>query len=316
MENRIYVAESEEIAGIVRALDSDLRRKMIELLDGRRLNINQIAEELGIPQSTCAVNIQTLERAKLIRTEQVAATKGAQKICSLRYDEVVLPLRADHAFADENFITIEMPIGLYTDFKATPPCGLLTDTAIIGYFDLAESFLSPKRASAGIIWFTRGYLEYRFPKEGTVDVDRIMSLTVSAEVCSEFPGYNNSWPSEITLWINDVEIGTWVSPGDMGGEYGRLTPSWWDLKNTQFGFLKSWKVAREGSFIDGVRSGDATVADLNIAASDFFKVRVGVKEDAEYQGGLNLFGRSFGNYEQDILFRIEVESGAQNDSPS
>jgi predicted transcriptional regulator len=31
-----------------------------------------------------------------------------------------------------------------------------------------------------------------------------------------------------------------------------------------------------------------------------------VKEDAEYQGGLNLFGRTFGNYEQDIILRIEL----------
>jgi predicted transcriptional regulator len=310
MENKIYVAEGDEIADVARALDSELRRKILALLDGRRLNINQIADELGIPQSTCAVNVQTLERAKLIRTEQVAASKGSQKVCSLRFDEVVLPLRGGPALQDERMITIEMPIGLYTDFKASAPCGLLSDTAIIGYFDLADSFLSPKRASAGLIWFTRGYLEYRFPKEFTVEAGKIASLTVSAEVCSEFPGYNNNWPSEITVWINDVEIGTWVSPGDMGGEYGRLTPSWWDLKNTQFGFLKSWKVTREGSYIDGVRSGDAVVDDLAIAEMDFFKVRIGVKEDAEYQGGLNVFGRSFGNYEQEILFKIELENGA------
>jgi len=307
MESKIYIANVNEIADVARALDSELRRKIISLLEQRRLNINQIAEELGIPQSTCAVNVQILEKARLIHTEQIAAVKGAQKMCSLKYDEVVLPLRNAPTLEDERFISTEMPIGLYTDFKASPPCGLLSDTSIIGYYDSIDSFLNPKRASAGLIWFTRGYLEYRFPKDSPLDISKIVSITVSAEVCSEFPGFKTNWPSEITLWINDVEIGTWLSPGDMGGEYGRLTPAWWDLQNTQYGFLKSWKITREGCYIDGVRSGDAVLNDLNISQLDLFKVKIGVKDTAEYQGGMNLFGRTFGNYEQDILFKVEME---------
>jgi predicted transcriptional regulator len=29
-----------------------------------------------------------------------------------------------------------------------------------------------------------------------------------------------------------------------------------------------------------------------------------VKEDAEHPGGINIFGRGFGNYDQDIVLRI------------
>jgi predicted transcriptional regulator len=306
MENGIYVAEGAEIALIARALDSELRRKIIDLLDRQRMNINQIASALGIPQSTCAVNVQILEKAKLIRTEQVSSGKGAQKICSLRCDEVVLPLRREPSFTKDRYITNEMPIGLYTDFKATPPCGVLNDTGIIGFFDVVDSFLSPKRAGAGLIWFTHGYLDYRFSSEGFIRMEKIVSLSVSAEICSEFPGFNTDWPSEITLWINDLEIGTWISPGDMGGDRGRFTPAWWDVRNSQFGFLKSWKISTDGCYIDGVKVGDTTLADMDIHRYNFFKVRLGVKEDAEYQGGLNLFGRTFGNYEQDIILRIEL----------
>lgn len=306
MENKVLLADMEQTAGIARALDSELRRKILALLGTAKLNVNQIAEALGIPQSTCTVNVQILEKARLIRTEQVAAAKGSQKLCSVAFQEIVIPLTDISRAENENLIVTEMPIGLYTDIKASPPCGLLSATGIIGYFDQSDSFLNPKRASASLLWMSKGWVEYRFPKEYMVEPSRISSVSVAAEVCSEFPGYKNAWPSDITLWINGIEIGTWTSPGDMGGEYGRITPRWWDLKNTQFGFLKTWRVTREGSFIDGVPSTGAILKDIHVEDCDSFIVRFGVKDEAEHPGGFNLFGSSFGNYEQDIVMRMEI----------
>ena len=34
---------------------------------------------------------------------------------------------------------------------------------------------------------------------------------------------------------------------------------------------------------------------------------IGVKDDARNKGGLNLFGRKFGNYPQDIVMRMGFE---------
>jgi predicted transcriptional regulator len=64
-------------------------------------------------------------------------------------------------------------------------------------------------------------------------------LELSMEICSEAPEFALDWPSDITLWINGVEV------------------------------------------------------------------RLGVKADARNVGGLNLFGRKFGNYGQDILMRTK-----------
>lgn len=50
---------------------------------------------------------------------------------------------------------------------------------------------------------------------------------------------------------------------------------------TQHGLLKKWTVNREGSFIDSVPTSNITVSDININEDDFFKVRIGIKEDAE-----------------------------------
>ena len=85
------------------------------------------------------------------------------------------------------------------------------------------------------------------------------------ELSSEVPGTNLDWPSDITLWVNDVAVGTWTSPGDYGDKRGVYTPSWWKLEGSQYGKLKTWRIGQEGTFIDGVRISDVTIADLDLA---------------------------------------------------
>jgi len=100
-----------------------------------------------------------------------------------------------------------------------------------------------------------------------------------------------------------VELGSWTSPGDFGGERGALTPAWWGTNNTQFGLLKVWRVNRQSAYIDGVYLSPVTLADLHLGGSASIVVRIGVKPDARNVGGINLFGREFGNYPQDIVMR-------------
>jgi len=45
------------------------------------------------------------------------------------------------------------------------------------------------------------------------------------------PGTNADWPSDISLWVNDVKIGTWTSPGDYGDRRGVHTPRWWNSRD-------------------------------------------------------------------------------------
>src|SRR3712207_8203919 len=40
--------------------------------------------------STIATHIQVLERSGLIETETLKASKGQQKVCSIRYDEIII----------------------------------------------------------------------------------------------------------------------------------------------------------------------------------------------------------------------------------
>lgn len=65
----------------------------------------------------------------------------------------------------------------------------------------------------------------------------------------EPPHYNNDWHSDITVWINNQEIGTWTVPGDFGDKRGKLNPDWWNADQTQYGLLKIWTI--NDTFIEG-----------------------------------------------------------------
>lgn len=300
----ILVLNANKDVEVLKALSSELRIRILELLNGRKLNVNEIAHALGIPQSTAAVNIKALEKAGLVKVENQKGKKGSQKLCSAQYSEIVIAFSSKEKENEDDVIEVEMPVGLYTKFDVSPPCGLCSREKIIGFLDAPDSFWSPERVKAGLLWFEKGFVEYKFPNNALYKRKPLKRIEVSMELSSEVPGTNKNWPSDITLWINEVEIGTWTSPGDFGDKRGRFTPLWWKLEGSQYGLLKTWIVTEEGSFVDGERVSDVTLKDLRIYDHSSIKIRVGVKEDARNVGGINIFGRGFGNYDQDIVLRL------------
>jgi predicted transcriptional regulator len=203
----------------------------------------------------------------------------------------------------EQAIELSMPIGAYVDCQVTPTCGIASAGGLIGLLDDPTSFYEPEHVDAQLIWFHQGFLEYRFPNRLPAGAQP-ESLRLSMEICSEAPLYNLNWPSDISVWINGVEIGVWTSPADFGGERGRLTPEWWTPRNTQYGLLKVWHVGKHATEIDGAPLSSVTIDGLQLAQGRFITVRIGVKSDATHVGGLNLFGSRFGNYPQDLVLRI------------
>ena len=298
----------DRVVLILKALGSKSRIAMLQAIADRVVPLNDLALEMSLPASTAAMHILILEKAGLVHTELRPASRGLQKVCSRTYDELIieLPRGTPH---ERNVVEQSMPIGGYSESRVEPTCGLASGTQLIGFLDDPDSFYEPEHLGAQLIWFGCGYLEYRFPNR-LPPLAVAKMVQVSAEVCSEAPLHDANWPSDITVWINDVEIGTWTSPGDFGGERGRYTPAWWEGKDTQFGVLKRWRVTAEGSTVDGVVVSDARIADLNLARDEPIRVRIGVKPDAAHVGGLNLFGRRFGNYQQDLVLLMEYEAGA------
>ena len=305
MSAKILLVDPSERPDVIRGLASEVRISILKLLrGGEELNVNQIAEELTLPQSTVSSNLQILEEVGLIKTNTRKAKKGSQKVCRTAFTEILVGFHDEIPESEEGAIEVAMPLGLYTSCEITGPCGLCSAEGIIGLLDVPDTFLEPDRMKTGLLWFNSGYVEYQFPNNTKLNRAQPTALEFSMELSSEVPGTAADWPSDIFLQVNGVDIGTWTSPGDFGDKRGVFTPDWWKLSGSQYGKLKNWRINGDGSFVDGVKISDVSLSDLQLGAHRSIRMRIGVKEDAEHPGGINIFGRGFGNYDQDIMLRI------------
>jgi predicted transcriptional regulator len=298
---------------VLKGLASPVRVNILKLLHDRgKLNVNEISSQLKLPQSTVATNVQMLEEAGLIQTETIRAKKGQQKVCSARYNEIVVRFESIEPKPDNNLVEVSMPLGLFTNAEVSAPCGLCSPSGIIGLLDVPDSFLDPSRVQAALAWFGRGHVEYKFPNNAKLLNKTVDSVEFSMELSSEVPGTSLNWPSDITLWVNDIPAGTWTSPGDYGDKRGVYTPSWWKLEGSQYGKLKTWRIEKSGTFIDGVRISDVTIDKLDLPKHHSIRLRIGIDAKAEHPGGVNIFGKGFGNYDQDIVMRLYLQRNGAN----
>jgi len=289
---------NEDALPVYEALASPVRIKIIQLLSKNKMNVKQIAQALGLSSAIITMHINKLKKADLIKTEKV----GQQKISSLKVDkiEINFPEKIFNAFDTKES---SIPVGHYTDYKVKPTCGLATDEFFIGLVDEPKFFMASERMDAQLLWFTEGFLEYQTTNLLNHE-EHLEMLEISMEISSEFPFANNNWPSDITFSLNDKELGTWTSPGDFADIRGKYTPAWYPDNQNQYGLLKTIRIMHHGTYMDGEPMSDVTIDDLRGSDIDLWKLRVEVKEDAKNVGGCTLFGKSFGNYPQDIKVKI------------
>jgi predicted transcriptional regulator len=295
--------EDPHADAVLRALASGPRRRILRLLDDKLRNVSEIAEALGMPVSTANLHVSVLEEAGLLLTERRPAARGSQKLCIRAFDDVAVVFARGLREAGE-MAEVAVPLGSFVACDVGPSCGLASATGIIGLFDDPASFYDAGRGDAQLVWFHHGFVEYRVAHRLPPSA-HLESIHVSCEVCSEAPLHHDDWPSDVTVALNDVEVGTWTSPADFGGQRGLLTPAWWEDRNSQFGLLKVWQVNERGGWVDGIRVSNVTVSDLEVLAKPYLSVRIGVRPDARHVGGVNLFGRHFGNYPQDLVVRLK-----------
>ena len=293
-----------QVKQVASALSNDIRITILELLTKKEQSLHELSQQLKIPLSTVTANVKILEDVGLVHSEMRPAKRGLKKICIKSVEKLVFDLNGHERLLRENVVIQNMPIGRFRNLDVSPTCGLASATGIISFVDDPVSFYDPEASDAQIIWFHTGYLEYLFPNRIPPGVS-VKNFEISLEVCAEAPGYNMDWPSDIFLEVNGVLVGTFTSPGDFGEKRGLLNPAWWDDNLTQHGQHKRWIVTSEGSYIDGVKVSEASIQELSLGNTNHIVVRIGVKEDARNAGGINLFGRKFGNYEQDIRMKIE-----------
>ena len=71
-----------------------------------------------------------------------------------------------------------------------------------------------------------------------------------------------------------------------------------------------WPEARESDAERTVRAALAVIAAIGQAPihGRAIRVRIGIDEDASHPGGVNIFGKGFGNHDHDILMRLHLKA--------
>ena len=298
----LHIKSLDEGLELFKALGSDIRVEIIKiLLNENAMNMNELASRLNITNGALTSHIKKLEECGVVTVSSEASGHGNQKVCSVHLDKILIELQDKPE--NENIYTTDIKVGLFADYNVYPTCGLATSNRLIGEVDDTRYFAHPDRYEADILWFTKGYVEYAIPNFVPAN-QRIDEICISMELSSEAPGVNNVWPSDIYFYLNGTLLGTWTSPGDFGDVKGIFTPDWWFPNWNQYGLLKMLVINHKGTFIDGLQISDVTIDQFRITSKSPLKFKLEVPENAEHGGGLTIFGRGFGNYNQDINIKM------------
>ncbi|AZP03587.1 ArsR/SmtB family transcription factor [Jeotgalibaca ciconiae] len=292
---------SEESLPVFEAISSSTRIAIINLLSKKRMNVKELAEALNLSNPVTAKHVNILEKAGIIKTERIPGKAGMQKQSILKVDliEINFPEKVYPAY---EFYDVSVPIGQYVDFYVEPTCGLASITEQIGDYDEPKYFADPRRSEASILWFTKGFVEYKVINP-LGNMDRLQMIEITMELSSEFPTGNNNWPSDITFTLNGMEIGTWLSLGDYVDVKGKLNPDWWQSTMNQYGAEVKIRITNHGVWINGKQTLWARMKELSLDKT-MYNFKIEVKEEAEHVGGCTIFGDKFGNHPTNIDFKF------------
>ncbi len=306
----IHITSLNEGLDIFKALGSDIRVQLLNILmENGSLSMNQLAAQLNITNGALTGHIKKLEDCGLIKISNESSGHGNQKICSVKPDKILIEL--EHAVEYANTYSTNIKVGQFTSHDICPTCGLATNKTVIGELDDIRYFNHPDHFNADIMWFTKGYVEYTIPN--LIPRNNVITqISFSMEISSEAPGIDNNWPSDISFYINDILVGTWTSPGDYGDVRGMFTPDWWPPNWNQYGLLKLIVINKKGTFLDGLKISDVTSSSLALDFNSTIRLKMAVEDDAKNIGGLTLFGKSFGNYGQDINVNLSYSPITQS----
>ncbi len=287
-----------------KALSSPVRIDILNLIKTKPLSLQEISRLLQLPLSSTAMHIRCLEDAGLVITENQPGIRGSMRVCMCHFLSFHLEAYDANIDTAGRSTLYDMPVGNYYGFDVVPTCGLAGMEGVIDIFDNPISFYSTDRLNAQLIWFNLGFLEYRYPNKIN-PLLTLQELSFTLELCSEAPGYSEHWPSDITFFINEHEIGTFTCPGDFGVRRGRLTPDIWPMGRTQYGMLTVISLRPDGGYINEVLvNSETTLSTVGLGEYPFISFKICIKEDAVNKGGVNIFGEKYGDYAQGICMRI------------
>lgn len=302
----LHLSSLDEAEKVIKALSAPMRVEILKMIyDTPSLNMNDLAQALQLTNSAISMHVSKLAEAGLVHLQTTSGKRGTMKLVTPCHDRLIIDMMPSKETAQYYLDNIK--IGYFTSCSVTPTCGLATPEKIIGSLDDVRAFTFPEHFDAGILWFTSGYVEYGLPNH-LLPGQTLKELQISFEISSEYPSFNEDYPSDIHFFLNNQPLGVWVSPGDYGSRKGYMSPAWWPENLNQYGLLKTLIINREGTFMDGSQKlSEITIDSLHINYNSPVSFRIEVPRDTANCGGCTLFGEQFGDYNQAIRVKAFYE---------
>ncbi|MCQ2741910.1 MAG: helix-turn-helix domain-containing protein [Bacilli bacterium] len=282
------------------ALSNEKRIDMLSAIHDGINSVTTLAKKLNIPNSNVIFHAKILEEAGLIYSEHLSS--------SLKFHPTLNEINLVFFRNDlqntviVNKLDYEIPVGAYTKIE------YLLDS-FHAFSEREELNINVKnlydfdKSKAQLISTRRGLISYPLRNEEA----ELESIVISFEACSETSAYDNEYKSDISVFINDLELLTYRCPGDFGGRHGLLNPDWYISFYTQFGELNTIHVNERGVYRNGVLvNAKVTIKDLDLKRPNPV-LKIGNKRDCTYPGGINLFGPKFGDYPQGIKITYQTK---------
>ena len=304
-EVSLDIIEEDDIDSMLNisvALANKLRLKILNRLSYGPVSIPDLAKIFYTSLSTMVYHTETLKKAHLINIQLIPTKTGSVRMCYPLIQKVELAFTRKYNLNSlSNEIVYTCGVGDYIEASKGIDINYVVDQDKM-FIDRPNAIFLNDRHDAKLLWTRNGTITYAFPNE-FIFKQKTDEIEVSMEICSEALNYNNKYRSDITFWINDVELFTWECPGDFGDRPGMLSPAWWQNNKivTQYGRLVTFFIRKDGVYFDDTNVNPSVkISNLHLKSGNKLTLKIGNKADTKHPGGFNIFGKDFGDYPIDI----------------
>lgn len=293
----------EKISKIGKAISHTLRIKIFAQLHEYPKTISEIAKLNNISIKNALFHINILVDSGIVKKISLPTEKNGVNIYAATSTDIYLNCSNNNSKDIETY-TQEMPVGMYADARFDSVLRMASQESIIRLVD--NNPFNPIRRDASLIWTSGGMVTYSFGKYFST-TQHIESVNFSFEICSETNGFRNDFKSDITITVNGVKLGTFTCDGDFGDVVGKYNPAFWPRTYTQYGHLLIINITENGTYFDHKLVSKISIKDIKLDEHDDLRLTIENEKNAKHYGGFNLFGKGFGNYNQDILLTINYD---------
>ncbi len=292
----------EGLISAAKAISHPLRIEMLNQIIRMPRSITDLSKLNHVSNSTVIFHLNILEESGLVFSKVKPNKKGKTLMFYINFSHMSFVLENNKSNDSVTVSEQSMGVGNYISASVDEYIRIATQSRFTVFEK--DDMYNPERFDAGLICIDNGEISYAF-SNAFAKKNKVDKIEFSMELSSESPYYCNDWKSEIFFSVCGVEVASYLSLGDFGGERGKLNPSWWDSKYSQYGVLTTVGVDEEGVTLNGrrVRS-DLTLSDIDLSEGDYITLSLRTDPKSQYASGFNIYGRYFGNEKQDILMKF------------